>query len=82
MKVGDTVVMGVDGTLDSHVISALTPTTVTWVRALQRATHGIGEAVWVQNTAGGGFAPSASDDVKLRAGRAGWARRAPTGRQP
>ncbi|GLW55087.1 hypothetical protein [Kitasatospora phosalacinea] len=43
---------------DTHVITALTPTSITWAGAHQRAGHSSGQAVWLQNTAGGGFAAS------------------------
>jgi hypothetical protein len=61
MHVGDTVVMGTaTGTDDEHVITALTPTSVSWVGAFQYVSHAAGQAVWVQDTAGGGFAGSTS----------------------
>ncbi|RPE31839.1 Ig-like domain repeat protein [Kitasatospora cineracea] len=64
LKVGDTIGMG-SATLtdDTHVITALTPTSITWVGAYQQAGHSSGQAVWLQNTAGGGFAASTSAGV-------------------
>lgn len=72
MKVGDTIVMGpTAGTDDSHVIASLTPTSITWIGAFQNEVHAAGQAVWVQNTAGGGFARSTSRGLRItvRAGR-------------
>ena len=61
MKVGDTIAMGTTtSTDDVHIISALTPSTITWIGALQNASHDSGQPVWVQNTAGGGFNTSTS----------------------
>jgi hypothetical protein len=61
MKVGDTIAMGTTtSTDDAHIISALTPTSITWIGALQNASHDTGQPVWVQNTAGGGFNASTS----------------------
>ncbi|MEV6012858.1 Ig-like domain repeat protein [Streptomyces sp. NPDC051976] len=64
LKVGDTIGMG-SATLtdDTHVITALTPTSITWVGAYQKASHGSSQPVWLQNTAGGGFAGSTSPGV-------------------
>lgn len=61
MHVGDIVAMGT-GTLtdDEHVITALTPTSISWIGAFQNTSHGSGQPVWVQDTAGGGFAGSTS----------------------
>ena len=61
MKVGDNIAMGkVNGTADIHIVTALTPTTITWAGAFQSVVHASGEPVWVQNTAGGGFNTSTS----------------------
>lgn len=61
MHVGDTVAMGTaSGTDDEHVITGLTSTSITWVGAFQNASHTSGQPVWVQDTAGGGFAGSTS----------------------
>lgn len=69
LKVGDTIAMGnATTTDDSHVITALTPTTVSWVGAYQSTSHGSGQPVWVQDTAGGGFATSTSTGVPLTVG--------------
>lgn len=64
LHVGDTIGMG-SATLtdDTHVITALTPTTMSWTGAFQNASHSSGQPVWVQNTAGGGFAGSTSQAV-------------------
>ncbi|MEI7760190.1 MAG: Ig-like domain-containing protein [Thermoleophilia bacterium] len=60
LKVGDTIAMGTTTqTNDTHVITALTATTISWIGAFQKTSHG-DQPVWVQNTAGGGFAASTS----------------------
>lgn len=61
MHVGDTIAMG-EPTLtdDVHVITALTATTISWVGDYQNTSHSSGQPVWIQDTAGGGFAPSTS----------------------
>ena len=76
MKVGDTIVMGpTAGTDDSHVIASLTPTSITWTGAFQNEAHTSGQLVWVQDTAGGGFARSTSRRLRIVAVRAGRRRR-------
>ena len=61
MKVGDTIAMGTTtSTDDVHIISSLTSSTISWIGALQNASHDSGQPVWVQNTAGGGFNTSTS----------------------
>ena len=49
-----------NGTADIHIVTALTPTTITWAGAFQSVVHDSGESVWIQNTAGGGFNSSTS----------------------
>jgi len=61
MKVGDNIAMGkANGTADIHIVTALTPTSITWAGAFQSVSHESGEPVWVQDTAGGGFNASTS----------------------
>jgi hypothetical protein len=69
MKVGDTIAMGLSAmTDDIHVISALTPTSISWVGAFQSTSHAAAEPVWLQDTAGGGFATSTSPGVTVAIG--------------
>ena len=64
MHAGDTIAMGTPTlTDDVHVITALTPTTISWTGAFQNTSHGSGQPVWVQDTAGGGFAASTSSGL-------------------
>lgn len=66
LHVGDTVGMGTTTlTDDVHVITALTSTSITWIGAYQSTSHGSGQPVWVQNTAGGGFAGSTSQGTTV-----------------
>lgn len=61
MRVGDTIVMGTPTlTDDSHMITALTSTSISWIGAFQNTSHGSGQPVWIQDTAGGGFTASTS----------------------
>ena len=66
LKVGDNIAMGTStGIDDIHIITALTTTSITWAGAFQNTSHAIGEPVWVQNTAGGGFNSSTSGAFNL-----------------
>ena len=61
MKVGDKIAMGtMSGVSDWHIVSALTPTSISWIGPWQNVDHPAGEPVWVQDTAGGGFNASTS----------------------
>ena len=61
MKVGDKIAMGTkSGVSDWHVVSAVTPTSISWIGPWQNVDHPVGEPVWIQNTAGGGFNTSTS----------------------
>ena len=59
------IVMGAPGARrDGHVVTAVSLSSISWTDAFQRVAHAAGETVWVQNTAGRGFATSTSDEVR------------------
>jgi hypothetical protein len=61
LQVGDRIATGKTTlTDDVHTITALTPTSISWIGAFQSTSHGSGQPVWLQDTAGGGFAASTS----------------------
>lgn len=61
LHIGDRIAMGKTTlTNDVHTITGLTATSISWIGAFQSTSHASGQPVWLQDTAGGGFAGSTS----------------------